>query len=116
MKQAIARVEKTSAKGAKVIVAGRLNGVEIARTETLSSGSLPLHTLRADIDYAFTIAQTTYGVLGVKVWIYKGERFKKDNQDRYAAFCRCPHGRDAFHSQFDRPWRSFLEIRQASLP
>ena len=79
MKQAIARVEKTSAKGAKVIVAGRLNGVEIARTETLSSGSLPLHTLRADIDYAFTIAQTTYGVLGVKVWIYKGERFKKDN-------------------------------------
>lgn len=75
MKQVISRVEKTTAKGVKVTVAGRLNGSEIARTESLSSGSLPLHTLRADIDYAQNEAKTTYGVIGVKVWIYKGQKF-----------------------------------------
>ncbi|MBI3290983.1 30S ribosomal protein S3 [Candidatus Falkowbacteria bacterium] len=80
MKQAIARVEKTDAKGIKVIIAGRLNGAEIARTETLTSGSLPLHTLRADIDYSRGVAKTTYGTIGVKVWIYKGEIFKKDQE------------------------------------
>lgn len=78
MKQAISRVEKTNAKGIKVIVSGRLNGAEIARSETLTSGSLPLHTLRADIDYSRGIAQTTYGTIGIKVWIYKGEVFRKD--------------------------------------
>lgn len=82
MKQAIARVEKTEAKGVKVVVAGRLNGAEIARSETLATGSLPLHTLRADIDYARGIAQTTYGTIGVKVWIYKGEVFKKDQKQK----------------------------------
>ena len=81
MKQAIGRVEKTAAKGVKVTVSGRLNGAEIARTETLSSGSLPLHTLRADIDYARGSAKTTYGLIGVKVWIYKGQVFKKDEAD-----------------------------------
>jgi len=80
MKQAIGRVEKTEAKGVKTIVAGRLNGAEIARSETLSSGNLPLHTLRADIDYARGIAQTTYGTIGVKVWIYKGQVFRKDRE------------------------------------
>ncbi|MAF14317.1 MAG: 30S ribosomal protein S3 [Parcubacteria group bacterium] len=78
MKQAINRVEKTEAKGIKIIVAGRLNGAEIARTETLTSGSLPLHTLRADINYSRGVARTTYGAIGVKVWIYRGEIFKKD--------------------------------------
>ncbi len=77
MKQVISRVQKTDAKGVKVVVAGRLNGAEIARSETLGSGSLPLHTLRADIDFAHGIAQTTYGVIGVKAWIYKGEKFEK---------------------------------------
>lgn len=77
MKQAIGKVEKAGAKGVKVTVSGRLNGAEIARTETLSSGKLPLHTLRADIDYARGTAKTTYGILGIKVWIYKGEIFKK---------------------------------------
>lgn len=81
MKQAISRVEKTSAKGVKVQVAGRLNGADIARTETLSSGSLPLHTLRADIDYARGVARTIYGAIGIKVWIYKGEVFKKDQEN-----------------------------------
>ena len=82
LKQAIGRVEKTEAKGVKVTVAGRLNGAEIARTETLSSGSLPLHTLRADIDYARTAAQTTYGTIGVKVWIYKGNKFERVDESQ----------------------------------
>ncbi|MEA2088797.1 MAG: 30S ribosomal protein S3 [Patescibacteria group bacterium] len=79
MKQAIERVKKAGVKGVKVRLSGRLNGVEIARTEHLSHGNLPLHTLRADIDYALRIASTTYGAIGVKVWIYKGEIFKSKN-------------------------------------
>ncbi|OGY52449.1 MAG: 30S ribosomal protein S3 [Candidatus Buchananbacteria bacterium RIFCSPLOWO2_01_FULL_56_15] len=78
MKTAIGRVERAGVRGVKVTVAGRLNGAEIARTETSSSGSLPLHTIRADIDYAQAAAHTTYGVIGIKVWIYKGEKFKQD--------------------------------------
>lgn len=89
MKQAINKAEKARAKGVKVQVSGRLNGVEIARCEKLLSGNVPLHTLRADIDYAFCEANTIYGVIGVKVWVYKGDVFKKketgeqvsDNQD-----------------------------------
>jgi small subunit ribosomal protein S3 len=80
MKQAIARVQKANAKGIKITVSGRLNGAEIARTETLSIGNLPLHTLRADIDYARGVARTTYGAIGIKVWIYKGEIFKKSKE------------------------------------
>jgi small subunit ribosomal protein S3 len=75
MKQAIGRVEKAGALGIKIIVAGRLNGAEIAREEMLSSGKVPLQTLRADIDYARGAAHTTYGAIGVKVWIYKGNKF-----------------------------------------
>ncbi len=75
MKQAISRVEKAGALGIKIIVSGRLNGAEIAREEMLSSGKVPLQTLRADIDYARGSAHTTYGAIGVKVWIYKGNKF-----------------------------------------
>jgi small subunit ribosomal protein S3 len=75
MKQAIGRVEKAGALGVKVIVSGRLNGAEIAREEMLSSGKVPLQTLRADIDYARGSAHTTYGAIGIKVWIYKGNKF-----------------------------------------
>lgn len=82
MKQAIGRVEKTDAKGVKIMIAGRLNGADIARTETLGSGSLPLHTLRADIDYSRGVARTIYGAIGIKVWIYKGEVFRKDTNDQ----------------------------------
>ncbi|MEX0934520.1 MAG: 30S ribosomal protein S3 [Candidatus Saccharimonadales bacterium] len=64
---------RAGAKGIKIVIAGRLNGAEMARTEKEVVGSIPLHTLRADIDYAATQAITTYGVIGVKVWIYKGE-------------------------------------------
>jgi len=73
MKQAIDQAMKAGALGAKVMVAGRLNGAEIARTEKLIVGKVPLHTLRADIDYSRTGARTTYGVIGVKVWINRGE-------------------------------------------
>jgi small subunit ribosomal protein S3 len=77
MKQSISRVMRAGARGVKVIVAGRLNGAEIAREEMLTEGEVPLHTLRADIDYTRGAAQTIYGKIGVKVWIYKGEVFNK---------------------------------------
>lgn len=77
MKQAISRVERAGGLGVKLQVKGRLNGAEIARSEKLTSGSVPLHTIRADIDYARGVASTTYGAIGVKVWIYRGEVFKK---------------------------------------
>lgn len=73
MKQAVGRAMKMGAKGIKVAVSGRLAGAEIARTEWYTEGKVPLHTLRADIDYGFAEADTTYGKIGVKVWIYKGE-------------------------------------------
>lgn len=75
MKQTISKAERAGALGVKVCVSGRLNGAEIARTEKLTSGKLPLSTLRADVDYARGVAQTAYGTIGVKVWIYRGEVF-----------------------------------------
>ncbi|HNP74777.1 MAG TPA: 30S ribosomal protein S3 [bacterium] len=78
VKQAMGRVEKAGAQGVKISVAGRLNGAEIARTEMFASGKIPLHTLRADIDYSRAAAQTIYGKIGVKVWIYKGEVFNQE--------------------------------------
>ncbi len=77
MKRMIESSMKAGAQGIKIICSGRLDGAEIARTEKLSQGKVPLHTLRADIDYARTAAFTTYGAVGVKVWIYKGEYFEK---------------------------------------
>ncbi|NSW91191.1 MAG: 30S ribosomal protein S3 [Firmicutes bacterium] len=73
MKQAMSRAMKLGAKGIKTAVSGRLGGAEIARTEHYHEGTIPLQTLRADIDYGFAEANTTYGKIGVKVWIYKGE-------------------------------------------
>jgi small subunit ribosomal protein S3 len=73
MKQAIQRTIRAGAKGIKTAVSGRLGGAEIARTEGYSEGTVPLHTLRADIDYGTAEAHTTYGRIGVKVWIYRGE-------------------------------------------
>lgn len=75
MKRAIESVMAAGAKGVKVILSGRLNGVEIARTEMLVEGSIPTHTLRADIDYSRGHAETIYGKIGIKVWIYKGLKF-----------------------------------------
>jgi small subunit ribosomal protein S3 len=73
MKRAVSNAMRQGAKGIKVAVAGRLGGSEIARTEWYREGRVPLHTLRADIDYALAEAKTTYGIIGVKVWIFKGE-------------------------------------------
>jgi small subunit ribosomal protein S3 len=73
MKQVVSRSMKMGAKGIRIAVSGRLGGAEIARTEWYSEGKVPLHTLRADIDYGFAEAKTTYGKIGVKVWIYRGE-------------------------------------------
>jgi small subunit ribosomal protein S3 len=73
VRQAIQRAQKAGVEGIKVQVSGRLNGAEIARTEWTREGRVPLHTLRADIDYSYRTARTIYGILGVKVWIFKGE-------------------------------------------
>ena len=75
MKRSIQNSMRMGAEGVKIMVGGRLNGAEIARSECYAEGRVPLHTLRADIDYGFAEALTTYGILGVKVWIYKGEIF-----------------------------------------
>jgi small subunit ribosomal protein S3 len=78
MKRAMQSAMRLNAKGIKVMVSGRLAGNEIARTEWLREGSIPLHTLRANLDYGEAEALTTYGIIGIKVWIYKGELFLKD--------------------------------------
>ncbi len=82
MKQVIQRTLRANAKGIKVMVSGRLNGAEIARSEMYSEGNVPLSTLRADIDYGFAEADTAYGKLGVKVWIYNGEVLAKPGEGR----------------------------------
>jgi small subunit ribosomal protein S3 len=73
MKRILEYVQKNRIKGIKIQIAGRLNGAEIARTEWLREGQVPLQTLRADIDYSFKTAQTIYGIIGIKIWIFKGE-------------------------------------------
>lgn len=80
-KQALESVKKAGAKGVKIRVKGRLNGAEIARSETISWGSIPLHTLRANIDYALAEAHTTYGQIGVMVWVYKGEVLDPEDKE-----------------------------------
>jgi small subunit ribosomal protein S3 len=84
MKQAMTRTMKLGAKGIKTQVAGRVGGAEIARTEHYHEGTIPLQTLRADVDYGFAEADTTYGKLGVKVWIYKGEVLPAVKRDKKA--------------------------------
>ena len=80
MKQAIQRTMRSGAKGIRTMVSGRLGGADIARSESYSEGTVPLHTLRADIDYATAEADTTFGKLGVKVWIYRGEVLPTKNR------------------------------------
>jgi small subunit ribosomal protein S3 len=81
MKRAVQSALKQGAEGIKIMVAGRLGGAEIARTEWYREGRVPLHTLRANIDYATAEAKTTYGIIGVKVWIFKGEILGKNEQE-----------------------------------
>ncbi len=80
MKRAVTNTMRLGAEGIKINVAGRLNGAEIARAEWYREGRVPLHTLRADIDYGTAEANTTYGIIGIKVWIFKGEVFDNDSQ------------------------------------
>ena len=77
MKRAMQNAMRLGAQGIKIMSSGRLNGIEIARKEWYREGRVPLHTLRADIDYGFGEAQTTYGIIGIKVWVYKGDRSGK---------------------------------------
>ena len=84
MKRAVTNTMRSGALGIKVRISGRLNGSEIARTETNREGRVPLHTFRADIDYGLAEAMTTYGVIGIKVWIFKGEVFDQAQLDRQA--------------------------------
>ena len=85
MKQSIQRANKAGAKGVKVAISGRLGGADIARTEHYHEGSIPLQTLRANIDYGFAEAKTTYGRLGVKVWVYKGQILPKAKKPAQSA-------------------------------
>ena len=80
MKMAMERVMKSGAKGVRISVAGRLNGADIARTEMVHAGSIPLHNLRADVDFSRVTARTIYGAIGVKVWIYRGEVFEGEQE------------------------------------
>lgn len=80
MKRAVSSAMRAGAKGVKIMVGGRLGGAEIARSESYREGRVPLHTFRADIDYATADAHTTYGVIGVKVWIFKGEKFGTEEE------------------------------------
>src|SRR4029434_1920538 len=85
MKRAVTNTMRSGALGIKVRVSGRLNGSEIARTEWYREGRIPLHTFRADIDYGLSEARTTYGVIGIKVWIFKGEIFDKSQLEQREA-------------------------------
>ena len=85
MKSCVGRTMRAGAKGVKIMVSGRLGGAEIARTESYREGSIPLHTLRADIDYGTAEAATTYGRIGIKVWIFKGEILPEKKQAAAAA-------------------------------
>jgi small subunit ribosomal protein S3 len=95
MKRAMQNAMRLGAQGIKIMSAGRLNGIEIARTEWYREGRVPLHTLRADIDYGFGEAKTTYGVIGIKVWVYKGEVLSKHEQPAAAPSEGQDEGRDA---------------------
>lgn len=85
LKQHLDRMQKAGAKGAKLAIGGRLNGAEIARREKLSWGSVPLHNLRADIDFASGFARTLFGTIGIKVWIYRGDIFEAENKKKEQA-------------------------------
>jgi len=108
MKRAMQNAMRLGAQGIKIMSAGRLNGIEIARTEWYREGRVPLHTLRADIDYGFSEAKTTYGVIGVKVWVYKGDNLGRNDAPSLDSTPR-PEGEErrprSRHPAGDRPGR-----------
>jgi small subunit ribosomal protein S3 len=111
MKKTIEKVMQAGCRGVKITMSGRLNGVEIARTETLKQGRLPLHTMRADIDYSRGAAHTTYGAIGVKIWIYKADvikgsensETKHENKQRFNKF----DNKRGFDKSVKKPERKF---------
>lgn len=111
MKKTIEKVMQAGARGVKITMSGRLNGVEIARTETLKQGRLPLHTLRADIDYSRGAAHTTYGAIGVKIWIYKGEVVdnadKKENKPEERKRFNKFENKRSFDKSDKKPYRKY---------
>ena len=102
MKRAMQNAMRLGAQGIKIMSAGRLNGIEIARTEWYREGRVPLHTLRADIDYGFSEAKTTYGVIGVKVWVYKGDTLGRNDAPAATDATPAPE-REERRPRSDRP-------------
>jgi small subunit ribosomal protein S3 len=103
MKRAMQNAMRLGAQGIKIMSAGRLNGIEIARTEWYREGRVPLHTLRADIDYGFGEAKTTYGVIGIKVWVYKGEVMPKSEAQAAAPAAPAPSEEPAQPKRAKKP-------------
>jgi small subunit ribosomal protein S3 len=103
MKRAMQNAMRLGAQGIKIMSAGRLNGIEIARTEWYREGRVPLHTLRADIDYGFSEAKTTYGVIGVKVWVYKGDTLGRNEGPGATDAAPAPEREDRRPRRSERP-------------
>lgn len=101
VRQAIQRAQRAGVQGIKIQVSGRLNGAEIARTEYTREGKVPLHTLRADIDYSYITAQTIYGILGIKVWVFKGEIIPGQEEIASAAPSKQPRRQQRRRQQFE---------------
>jgi small subunit ribosomal protein S3 len=111
MKQAITNaIKKGNAQGVKVRLSGRLGGAEMSRTEEAKEGRIPLHTLRADIDYGFAEAQTAFGVIGIKVWVYNGMKYGKEQKEDAGALVRKRRS-DREHSERDRGERERAPAR-----
>jgi small subunit ribosomal protein S3 len=106
MKRAMQNAMRLGAQGIKIMSAGRLNGIEIARTEWYREGRVPLHTLRADIDYGFSEAKTTYGVIGVKVWVYKGDTLGRGEAPAAGDANAAPEREERKPRRTDRPERA----------
>lgn len=106
LKQSISSAMKGGAQGIKIMISGRLGGAEMSRTELLKQGRVPLHTLRADIDYGFSEAITTFGTIGVKVWVFHGEVLKKETKDDAGSVVRKKQDRPEKTERNDRNERS----------
>ena len=101
VRQAVQRAQRAEVQGIKIQVGGRLNGAEIARTEWVREGRVPLHTLRADIDYAYRTALTIYGILGVKVWVFKGEIIPGQEDSNAPNLAQTPRRNNRRRQKFD---------------
>ena len=99
MKMAVSKAMQSGAQGVKIRLSGRIGGAEIARSEWMKEGRVPLHTLRSDIDYGFTTAHTTFGAIGVKVWVFNGEIYDRQVKDDAGGLVRRPASRDGVEAR-----------------